>query len=503
VAFGIGGISRGPISSSPINAGPWASSGPSTTNVTGHINAAFGLASPVSSSSPVHNVTGNIPVTYAPSSPAKINLKAGVGSSATFVPAAAHNLNLKAGVGSSVSIVPASPHSISLKAGVGSAVTFTPASPHSFSGSSGTTTNETGNVVATIAPTSPHKLTLKGGVGSSVAIALAAPHALSLKGGVGSSASIAPASPHKLSLKAGVGSPIAFSLASPTSFSPGSSVHNITGNIPVTYAPSSPAKINLKAGVGSAVAFVPASPHSFGGAVTTNITGNVRAAIALASPVSFAGATSQIITGNVPVSFGLAALYSLGFTATNISADVVNEALQLIGDDGQPVTGIAPSFDSSAAGKAAAKVYTSTVTAVARQFSWDFARQNVLLQLSGNSPPYLWAYEYVYPASCIQLWQVSPAALSDPNNPQPVGWAIGNSLINGVQTKVIWTNQQNARAVFNSNPPELTWDPLFRQTVVRMLAAKLATALSGKPDTSQSMFDTAGAFQSIGEARDS
>ena len=33
------------------------------------------------------------------------------------------------------------------------------------------------------------------------------------------------------------------------------------------------------------------------------------------------------------------------------STDIVNEALQLIGDDGPPVTGVAPNFNSSTAGK--------------------------------------------------------------------------------------------------------------------------------------------------------
>jgi hypothetical protein len=185
------------------------------------------------------------------------------------------------------------------------------------------------------------------------------------------------------------------------------------------------------------------------------------------------------------------------------SADIVNEALGLFGDNGPLVTGVAPNFDSSTAGKAAALFYQSTVATVARQFSWDFARQSATLTLSGNTAPFPWAYEYVYPSNCLQLWQVLPKAIADPNDPVPVRWSVGNAVVGGNQTRVIWSNLQNALAFFNGNPAEATWDSLFRETVTRMLSSKLSMALAGKPDVSQSILESAGAFQSIGIERDS
>jgi hypothetical protein len=185
------------------------------------------------------------------------------------------------------------------------------------------------------------------------------------------------------------------------------------------------------------------------------------------------------------------------------STDIVNEALQLFGDDGPKVTGVAPSFDSSAAGKAAAAVYTSTVAAVARQFSWDFARQNATLSLSGNTAPFPWAFEYVYPSNAIQIWQLAPISLADANDPQPVTWAVGNSVVGGNQVKVIWSNLSHALAIFNGNPAEATWDSLFREAVTRLLASKLAMALAGKPDTAQGLLETVGAFQGVATERDS
>lgn len=188
---------------------------------------------------------------------------------------------------------------------------------------------------------------------------------------------------------------------------------------------------------------------------------------------------------------------------TVTSTAIVNEALELIGNDGPPVTGVAPNFDSSAAGKAAAQVYQSTVAAVARQHAWDFARQNATLALSGNTAPFPWALEYVYPSNCLQLWQLAPASLVDANDPQPITWVVGNAVVSSVQTRVIWTNLANARAIFNGNPAEATWDSLFRETVTRLLASKLAMALAGKPDTAQGLLETVGSFQQIAVERDS
>jgi hypothetical protein len=185
------------------------------------------------------------------------------------------------------------------------------------------------------------------------------------------------------------------------------------------------------------------------------------------------------------------------------STDIVNEALQHMGGNSQPVTGIAPNFDNSTLGKTAAKVYAPAVAAMARQFSWDFARTVAILTLSGNVAPFPWAYEYLYPAQCVQIWQLAPATLADPNNPLPTRWSRGVAVVTGVQSSVIWSNVQNAQAIFNGNPSESTWDTLFRQAVVRMLASIFAMADAGKVDFAQAALESSGAFETIAESRDS
>lgn len=186
--------------------------------------------------------------------------------------------------------------------------------------------------------------------------------------------------------------------------------------------------------------------------------------------------------------------------------DIVNQAVNLIGDDIPPVTGVAPTFDDSTAGKAAQKLYYLCVNAVGRQFGWDFARRQVALTASGNSAPFPLGYlfEYLYPTNGIQVWQLLPD-MTDPdfdaNNPAPVNWTTGNALVSAAQTKVIWTNVEDAVAVYNNNPIPALWDSLFQMAVVRLLASAMAMAIAGKPDVAQAMLESGSAFESLGETR--
>jgi hypothetical protein len=188
------------------------------------------------------------------------------------------------------------------------------------------------------------------------------------------------------------------------------------------------------------------------------------------------------------------------------STDIANQALQLIGDNETSVTGLYPNFNSSskfAAGIALNLLYGTAVQAVLRQHSWDFARAEAPLVLSGNTAPSEWLYEYLYPNNAVQVWQLKPTTLIDPNNPIPIRWVRANTVVSGNQVSVIWTNLTNAIAIFNDNPLESTWPADFQQAVIRLLASELATALAGRPDTAQMMMESGASFESLAEARDS
>ena len=181
---------------------------------------------------------------------------------------------------------------------------------------------------------------------------------------------------------------------------------------------------------------------------------------------------------------------------------VANQAIQDLGGNQPAVVGQAPNFDNSTAGKALQRLYTPTVQTVARQFGWDFARCVVALTLTGNPAPIGYAYEYTYPGNGVEVWQLMPTPpFGDPNNPLPINWTVGNTLVAGTQTKVIWASLANAQGVYNNAPAESVWDPLFREAVVRLLTSVLAMAIAGKPDVAEAYLQSGAAFEAIGETR--
>lgn len=181
---------------------------------------------------------------------------------------------------------------------------------------------------------------------------------------------------------------------------------------------------------------------------------------------------------------------------------VANQAIQYIGGNEPPVTGQAPNFDDSTAGIALRSLYVPCVATVVKQFEYPFARNTVTLALTGNTCPPPFSVEYVFPAAAVEIWQLIPGTVLDPNNPLPQNWSIANNVVNGTQVRVIQTDLVNAKAVINNNPSESAWDVEFREAVVRLLASELAMALAGKPDVAQAMLETGGAFANVAKSRD-
>lgn len=174
----------------------------------------------------------------------------------------------------------------------------------------------------------------------------------------------------------------------------------------------------------------------------------------------------------------------------------------MMGDNQPAISGMAPTFDDSAAGQALQYLYTPCVQTVARQWGWDFARNTVALTLSGNAAPMPWTYEYIYPTNGVDVWSLMPSSQADPNNPIPTNWSPANAVVSGTQQRVIHTDVQGAIAVYNNVPGPEAWDSLFREAVVRLLASELAIAIAGKPETSKVMQDGAMGFVNLGKTRE-
>ncbi len=189
------------------------------------------------------------------------------------------------------------------------------------------------------------------------------------------------------------------------------------------------------------------------------------------------------------------------------SADIANRAGQLIGDNQPPIIGSGnyptPIFDTSPLGIAATVLYNGVVNTVGREFGWDFSRNTVVLALSGNAAPSPWSLEYLYPGNGIQIRQLMPATMPDPNNPTPVRWEVANDIVASVPKKVILTNLAAALAVFSNEVDENLWDPGFTEAVVRLLSSELAMAIAGRPDTERNALENFQGFGSMAESRDS
>ena len=186
-------------------------------------------------------------------------------------------------------------------------------------------------------------------------------------------------------------------------------------------------------------------------------------------------------------------------------SSVVNAAIQMIGgyNNENPVSGTPPLFDGSKLGLVAGAVYNEVVYTTGRFFNYDFERSTVALVTSGNIPRIGWAQEYLYPANCLQLFEIMPITGADPNNPLPHSSLVGNVPVGTppVPTKVIWTNVVAAQADISNTVPEGLWDAAFQEAVVRALAAKLALGGVGKPDFYKEFDESSSRVQSASEMR--
>lgn len=183
------------------------------------------------------------------------------------------------------------------------------------------------------------------------------------------------------------------------------------------------------------------------------------------------------------------------------STIVANQALQLSGNNQPLVTGTAPNFDSSPSGVILSYIYPWAIRTIGRQFNWDFSRTTAALSATGNTPPFPWADEYIYPTNAVQLWQLIPASLADANNPLPINWVVANTLVSAVQTKVIQTNLASASAIYDNLPQESVWDPGFQEAVVRLLASELALGKDGRPDLAEQYYESSAQISGFMQGR--
>jgi hypothetical protein len=185
-------------------------------------------------------------------------------------------------------------------------------------------------------------------------------------------------------------------------------------------------------------------------------------------------------------------------------ASIVNQALAQIAAQAT-VTGNNPTFDGSAAGNAAGELYTSCVNLLLRQQDYEFSRVQASMVQAGIAPNYPWQYIYLYPPDCLKIRQVIPEPWNQ-NDPQPVRWSVETVVISSTKTTAILSNAPPAQAVLvytSSIVTESQFDPVFQETLVRLLASELVMALGGRPDFSDKKLMESGNLVTIGSGFDS
>jgi hypothetical protein len=191
-------------------------------------------------------------------------------------------------------------------------------------------------------------------------------------------------------------------------------------------------------------------------------------------------------------------------------ADIFNQALEFSGNQAfvtytGPAGGGGTWAGDGTSALAAPVLYQPTWQMVARQLDPDFARLTVALTpiTNGNLPPG-WAFEYAYPSDCLRLRCLAPPAGSyDIYDPQLILGNVALDEIASTPTKVIFSNQVNALAVYtSSNLTENDWDPMFTMAVVRQLANPLSMALEGRPDYARELLSQALQYEQMAELSD-
>lgn len=205
--------------------------------------------------------------------------------------------------------------------------------------------------------------------------------------------------------------------------------------------------------------------------------------------------------------------------------DVVNIALAEIGAQ-STVSSINPS-DGSTEGNVASILYVPKIQALERAAHWNCTRKQIFMTMlkaavingvaSDKPPPYPWQYEYLYPTDCIKARYVMPyvnqmLGINPPlttnfyNSPPyflgpPVKFAVATDIVDGKNTRVILSNQENAILVYTSDvnqTPDM-WDPHFLGAATSFLGAWFANALTR--NTQLYHDQTATAKEMIAQAR--
>lgn len=133
-----------------------------------------------------------------------------------------------------------------------------------------------------------------------------------------------------------------------------------------------------------------------------------------------------------------------------------------------------------------------------REGDYDFAMRSAPTVVPATTPPVPWSFIYTYPADAIRIRQLIPSIWT-PLDPKPIEW----NILTFTTSKYIVANQSSAAMLYTYAPLEDHFDPIFRESFVRLLSSSLAFALSNRIEASDKTLKEALTFAGIANLRDS
>lgn len=121
-------------------------------------------------------------------------------------------------------------------------------------------------------------------------------------------------------------------------------------------------------------------------------------------------------------------------------------------------------------------VYDIHRRAILTQANWGFAKTEIALSLTGNTPKG-WAYEYHYPAKCLKVIELMRDSPLLPKIPFQIGSHYDANT--GEEIKTIWTNEAGAYALFTRDTEIVDlFTPKFFDTLSSRVAVDLARVMT-------------------------
>lgn len=172
--------------------------------------------------------------------------------------------------------------------------------------------------------------------------------------------------------------------------------------------------------------------------------------------------------------------------------DITNRALATIGTRSQ----ITSMVDGSQEALYANIIYNDLRDFMLREGDYDFALVDIA-PTPQAIPAVPWTFRYSYPTDCIRIRQLITSnfvAL----DPLPVEW----NILSIANVRFIVTTQAIANILYTYPAPEDSWDAIFTESFVRLLASGLAFALENRIEASREKLQEALAFANIANMRD-